>query len=404
MTAMKTKSLRSGLFLLFLLGLGIVGARAQDVDAQEPSTQSMEPEGAESISEDGEIETLDEFESLSDWEEIEDSENAAVEEHSIPRGLKFAVLGLLFTVIAGVLVRFKPFRTTRTILLLSSLAVFGFWNGGCPCPISSIQNLVLWAMNVDVKLHSLLWFVGLIPITYFLGRVWCGWICHLGAFQEFVHKPNRFSFLRGERAQKTMRVTRYVLFGALLVQLVLTKDNQFVHIDPFKVAFNLRSFYLTGWILLGVLMVSSLYIYRPFCRSVCPVGLVLGWVSRLPLASKLGLNEDCRTCNLCTKACPSQAIRVVDKQVEVRQEDCLACGSCMDACRRDYISFYRKVEDDVRTISLHHVGDRSRPFTVDKSNGRPNLRNPGSVPPQAGEGRLGSVVGRGVDRTDRLSD
>jgi ferredoxin len=380
--------------LLVLLGLWTLNVQGQEA-VSEPIPSS--------IQEEEELESLDEFEAFEAWSDIEESEVEDLEHSGGHRGFKFALIALAFTFLAGVLVRFKPLRTTRTFLLLGSLVLLGFWNGGCPCPISSFQNLVLWAMNVDVEIHSLWWFAGLVPITFVFGRVWCGWICHLGAFQEFIHKPNRLSFLQGARARKIMRVLQYSLFAALVVQLFWTRDNQFIHIDPFKVAFNLRSFYWTGWLLLGVLLVSSLYIYRPFCRSACPVGLVLGWVSRLPYASKLGVNEDCRTCTLCTKACSSQAILVVDREVDIRHEDCLVCGSCMDACRRDSISFYRKEDKDEAATIPPGVGDWPVPVPHDKTNGRPRVRERSGGTPETGERGVGTVVGSRAHRSGRLS-
>ena len=137
-------------------------------------------------------------------------------------------------------------------------------------------------MGQEVRVHSLVWFLGLIPLTYLFGKVWCGWVCHLGAFQEFLYRANNFKFLKGEGAQKTLRILQYTMFATLMIQLMVTKTNIFIHYDPFKVAFNLRSFHTLGWVLLGLLLLTSLFIYRPFCRGVCPVGLVLGWVSKIP--------------------------------------------------------------------------------------------------------------------------
>ena len=348
----------------------------------------------------------DEFESFEEFETLDESELVEGSEEDKPalahRGFRMALIALAFTVLAGFLVRSKRLRPTRAILLLASLAVLGFWNGGCPCPISSFQNLVLFVQGVDVKTHSLVWFLALVPITYLFGRVWCGWICHLGALQEFIHKPNRLAFLQGEGARKTMRGMRYAFFAALLVQLTLTKENLFIHVDPFKVAFNLRSFYLSGWILLGILLLSSLYIYRPFCRSVCPVGLMLGWVGRLPFASKLSLSDNCRACKLCSKACPAEAITTAHQQVLIRHEDCLACGSCMDACRRDSISFERKAGDDDHTGKPHHLDPVSVSVPSDKVNGRSGVRQPSGGSPGTGEGGIGSIVGDGADRSTRL--
>ncbi len=347
-----------------------------------------------------EFESFEELETLDESELVEGSEESkSALEHS---GFRMALIALAFTVLAGFLVRSRRLRPTRAAFLLASLAILGFRNGGCPCPISSFQNLLLFLQGVDVKTHSLVWFLALVPITYVFGRVWCGWICHLGALQEFVHKPNRLAFLHGEGARKTMRVTRYVLFAVLLAQLTLTKDNLFIHVDPFKVAFNLRSFYWSGWILLGILLVSSLYIYRPFCRSACPVGLMLGWVRRLPFASKLALNGNCRTCKLCSKACPAEAVTIAHQQVQIRHEDCLACGSCMDACRRDSISFERKRVVDDHTSKPHLLDPDSVPIPSNKVNGSSGVRQPSGGAPGAGEGRIGTFVGDGADRPTRL--
>ena len=383
--------------LLMAVGTGSVWAKEQSTE----SPSDVAEEFVESASDEDELESFDDFESLDDGEVVELAEvGPSGGDHH--RGFRFALVALLFTVVAGFFVRFKRLRTLRTAFLLGSLIVLGFWNGGCPCPISSFQNLVLWTMNVDVKVHSIVWFVGLVPVTYVFGRVWCGWVCHLGALQEFLHKPSAIGALRSERAQNIMRWLRYGLFAALIVQLVFMKENLFVHIDPFKVAFNLRSFYLTGWILLAILLVSSLYLYRPFCRSACPVGLVLGWVSRLPHASKLGINDDCRTCKLCTTACAPQAIQRANREIRVRYEDCIACGTCMDACRKECISFNREETHDARTMETTDLGNIDMPVLVDKLNGPGKVRERSGGEPQAREGRLGLLVGRGADRSTGL--
>ncbi len=368
--------------------------------ASAPGQNSVDKDKGEALLENEGFESFEEFETLDESELVEGSEeDKPALEH---RGFRMALIALGFTVLAGFLVRSRRLRPTRAVLLLASLAVLGFWNGGCPCPISSFQNLVLFLQGVDVKTHSLIWFLALVPITYVFGRVWCGWICHLGALQEFVHKPNRLAFLHGEGARKAMRVTRYVLFFSLLAQLALTKENLFIHVNPFKVAFNMRSFYLSGWILLGILLVSSLYVYRPFCRSACPVGLMLGWVGRLPFASKLALNDDCRTCKLCSKACPAEAVTTAHQQIQIRHEDCFACGSCMDACRRDSISFERKGGVDDDTSKPHHLDPGSVFVPSNKVNGRSGMRQPSGGASGAGEGRVGAFVGDGTDRPTRL--
>ncbi len=293
--------------------------------------------GQDGVNKDSTMQQMDD--GFASVDEGEFTAMAEPENHSgegVPRGLTIGLAALLFTLIAGLLVRFKAMRSLRFVFLLASLVVLGFWNGGCPCSISSFQNLWLRLMGQDVKLHSLIWFLALIPITYFLGRVWCGWICHLGAFQEFLYRPNRFRFLKSQTAQKSLKTVQYLLFAALMIQLFITKSNLFIHYDPFKVAFNMTSFHVVGWILLGFLLLMSLFIYRPFCRGVCPVGLVLGWVTRLPHASKLHAQENCTSCGICSRGCNSQAI---DKKATFNSQECILCGDCLDKCKNETICF-----------------------------------------------------------------
>jgi len=166
--------------------------------------------------------------------------------------------------------------------------------------------------------------------------------------QEFIYSSDRFDFFKGKRTQEIMRWIRYALFAALIIQLISTKEILFNRVDPFKVAFNLSSYYTAGWILLGILLISSLFVYRPFCRSVCPVGLLLGWTSRLPGASIIGKNKSCTGCLSCRKVCKTQAI---DEDVNVSSSDCIMCGDCLDNCKKEGLSCFGKKYVD-STFSL----------------------------------------------------
>ena len=125
--------------------------------------------------------------------------------------------------------------------MVIAVAILGFYNGGCPCMISSFQNTVLGAIGVEVNWQAVVWFVGLLPITYVFGKVWCGWVCHLGALQEFLYIPKKFEIFRSRRAQDIMRYIRYFFLTALMLQLIFTKVILFKNIGKFKVALNLFS-------------------------------------------------------------------------------------------------------------------------------------------------------------------
>ena len=249
-------------------------------------------------------------------------------------------LFVLFVLIllTGVLIQNKIFRKLRPLFLLSMLVWLGFIQGGCPCMISSFQNFLLLISGNKVSWTSVIWFLGLIPLTYLFGRIWCGWLCHLGAFQEFLFGASRLNFLRKEKHQRILKSIQIGVFIILVVQLFVTRTNIFVHYDPFKVAFNLFSANTLGYILLGILLISSVMIYRPFCRGFCPVGLILGWTSQISGAKNINIQSSCTGCSRCSTMCKSSAITNTNNATTINSEDCIFCGECLDNCNKEAIN------------------------------------------------------------------
>jgi ferredoxin len=257
------------------------------------------------------------------------------------------VLGILFaTVVAGLLIHFGATRNLRAVFLTASVAVLGFYKGACPCPIQSLQYLTLNLFGHAYKWQTLVYLLGLLPLAYLFGRVFCGWICHMGAVQEFLFLGNRFRFLQSERAQVIMRRVRIAALVALVAQVTITQSNLYKKIDPFAVLYNFNSATALGWGLLAVLVVASVLIHRPFCKTLCPIGLVLGWVAKIPGASVLGPSGDCLGCSSCHQACRINAITRDGRASVLDNQECIRCGECLGHCRHGGLSF--------RWRSRHH--------------------------------------------------
>jgi ferredoxin len=291
----------------------------------------------------------DGFQAISGADEfgsLESTATPATHDHSEFRGEAKAfrwVLGILFaTLMAGLLVRFSATRNLRAVFLTGSVAVLGFYKGACPCPIQSLQYSVLNLLGHDYKWQTLVYLLGLLPLTYFFGRVFCGWICHMGALQEFLFLGNRLRYLQSERAQRMMRAVRALALFALIVQLAVTQTNLYKKIDPFAVLFNFNSLYAAGWVLVGVLVIASVLIQRPFCKTLCPIGLILGWIAKLPGASVLGPNLQCVGCSVCNSACRINAITRDGKRSILENQECIRCGECLEGCKKSSLTFHRR--------------------------------------------------------------
>lgn len=261
-------------------------------------------------------------------------------DHKHSAGNLYWVLGVMVsTVAAGILSRSVKGRKLRLFFLVGSISIIGFYHSACPCPISGFQELLLFGIGGQLHPVKVLWFVLLLPVTYVFGRVWCGWICHLGALQELLNFNGKFNFLSSPRAQSVMRYLRISILVILIIQLVITRTILWEEIDPFKAIFNLFASHTFTWILVALLLISSVLVYRPFCKSVCPVGLVLGWISRIPGASIIAATPQCVGCKLCTNACRSNAITRTGHDVSFDEQQCIACGECIDSCKHKALDF-----------------------------------------------------------------
>lgn len=269
-------------------------------------------------------------------QEMQDAEN---------RKLYWVLAALAIAVVAGILVRFNISRKARTFFLLGSMLTFGFYNGGCPCMISGFEFTFLNIFGYTDRWIDALWFLGLIPVTYVFGRVWCGWVCHLGAIQEFLYRPGKIKLFRSVMAQKIMQWMRYTLIAALIIQLAIMGSIYWCKIDPFLAIFNLQLNYNQEWtsgILLVLLLLTSLFSYRPFCRSVCPVGISLGWISAIPGASVIGIEGKCASCKMCNNACDIDAIIRKEKTSVLDNKECIMCGDCIESCPQGGLKPLRK--------------------------------------------------------------
>ena len=339
--------------ILALLVISINFTNAQEDEFNQTieiqNTQSFDDEFAED-----EFSDSDEF--SSDQDEFSEFSEESTEE-IIPKTnwnrFYWAISILFATLLAGIFVRFEATRKIRPIFLLAAVVILGFYRGG-PGIISSFQNTFLFFIGSTDKWPAIVLFLGLIPITYFFGKVFCGWTCYLGAIQEFLY-IGKFKILQSEKSQKIMRIIRYVVFVILLAQLTFTHSIEWSKIGPFKVIFNLFSPNITGYILLVILLLSSLFIHRPFCKIACPAGLFYGWITKIPGASVLGITDSCAGCKTCSTSCQINAITREGKTSKLDNQECIMCGECMSDCNIKSIQAFRKSKNHKSQIFLKGI-------------------------------------------------
>ncbi|MCD6335208.1 MAG: 4Fe-4S binding protein [Candidatus Latescibacteria bacterium] len=246
--------------------------------------------------------------------------------------IAYAVLLL----VTPALLFFKWSRRVRWIIMLGSLAYFGFLQSACPSPMGAIELALIHLRDETPILRHLLK-IGLVLIPALLfGRYFCGWICPKGIIQDYLYRPN----LVGKVPEKVDRALKYGKYGvlALLILLPLIWRVRFFRaVGPFKVIFNLDGT-MSLLIFLGVVLVASIFVSRPFCRYLCPLGALLALIARIS-PFKMRILYRCTACGLCMKACPVDAIRKTPEGMRIEESECIACKECEGSCRKNGCAF-----------------------------------------------------------------
>jgi NosR/NirI family transcriptional regulator, nitrous oxide reductase regulator len=222
-------------------------------------------------------------------------------------------------------------RSRQGLIWMSvfSLAYFGFYRQGCICSVGSVQNVALALFNnhYTIPLSALLFFI--IPLLFALayGRVFCAGVCPLGAIQEL-------SGLKPLKLNKTVEVTLAsvpFIYLALAV-LFASTNSQFIicRYDPFVGIFRMDAPYTM--IIFGVLLLlSGIFLNRPYCRFLCPYGVLLSIFSGFAGKHLTITPAECTNCRLCEDSCPYNAI--IPANIESTREE-------PDQSRRRFILYF----------------------------------------------------------------
>lgn len=266
-----------------------------------------------------------------------------------------AVQVLLLAGAAALAVRKAPWRRMLALSVFA-LLYLGFFRGGCLCPVGAVADVsrALWRPEEAGRV-TLLFFLAPLAAALVAGRVFCGGACPLGAIQYLV-----FLGSRPRRVPRVLeRVLRLAPWGVLAATAWLALRGGCLlvcRLDPFVTAFAfgeawLRKFFslfglvfsepgavaagdAAAWAWLCGTLALSIAVSMPFCRYVCPYGILLGLFSLAAWRRKNLPAGSCSGCGACERACPVQAISVERKGQPARLDNfrCIRCGRCDEAC------------------------------------------------------------------------
>jgi len=218
-----------------------------------------------------------------------------------------AALGL-----TAYLVLKKRRRRDLVVVAVFSLLYFGFYRHGCICSVGAIQNVALALFGRDYALPAVAGAFFLLPLLFALlfGRVFCGAVCPLGAAQEVVLiRPLKVPAW----LENGLGTVPYVYLGAAVLFAGTGSAFVICDYDPFVLFFRLAG--STTMLIVGVaVLLLATVVGRPYCRYLCPYGVLLRVLSPFARWQVRITPADCINCHLCANACPYGAIRAPTPQ------------------------------------------------------------------------------------------
>lgn len=274
---------------------------------------------------------------------------------------------------------YNPLRLIRqsvaVICLLLFVVAFADWGNGTPTidQLHTIASaLAGWQFVPAILSVSATTIVLLLLLTLFVGRIYCSVLCPLGVAQDAVNTLRNYHDKKAATRfayRKADNWLRYSVLAVMALGIAIGTGVVVALLDPYSIfgriiydgfrplvqALNnalaltvgdtfgretVSIAWLSSIIALGTMGIIGVIAWmwgRRYCNAFCPVGTLLGEVSRFALM-KIDIDtEKCNSCGLCARKCKSECIDPKNHKVDPTR--CVVCFDCIDACSQQAISF-----------------------------------------------------------------
>ena len=263
-----------------------------------------------------------------------------------------------------------------------------------PLPVEAFLNidpfnaLIIFLTTFSIP-QTLLWSLIIVFITIFTGRGFCGWICPMGSINHAVseYKPSLTAAKKIKiNSPKPAAKIKYLLFLSLVTSAffgsaaagifdpismltrgvsltvlpvinffgemftntalktgspAIKKSANIVYNFADGILFHHSGLIATSGIMISLffiaILVSNRFIPRFWCRYLCPLGALLGLLSRFSLLELKKDSAKCINCKKCEQFCSLAASPIPGTKWE--RAECDLCMNCVAVCEHNALSF-----------------------------------------------------------------
>lgn len=231
------------------------------------------------------------------------------------------------------------FWVAVTLLFIDTTGLARTWFGW----MAKIQFLpAVLALNVGV-------IIALVLLTFVFGRIYCSVICPLGITQDIISwihgktkKKNRFRF----QYKKANNLLRYIILSVFIIVIIAGLGSIAALLAPYSAYGRIVSSIAHPATLPTIIVAAVTFVAiailswkdgRIYCNTICPVGSLLGLISRFSLFGPVIDADKCRGCKLCGKQCKSSCIDMEHHSIDYSR--CVDCMDCIDTCKEGAIKY-----------------------------------------------------------------
>lgn len=213
-------------------------------------------------------------------------------------------------------------------------------------------------------------------LTLVFGRIYCSVICPMGVFQDLVIRVHKLLSPKGRKPKrhfvKEPRIVRYGVLALVIVTALTFSQLLLTVLAPYSAYGRMvrsivglsrgeslaPALLITAAATLVVICVCAWIWGRGWCNTVCPVGSVLGLVSRFSLFKVSIDQSQCVSCRKCEKGCKSSCIDIDTHTID--HSRCVDCFDCLDSCPKGGIKFRFSLPRKAKTGPVTESVDKGR--------------------------------------------
>jgi len=232
------------------------------------------------------------------------------------------------------------------------------------CPIGALQFFLAGVRhNISLYVTGFLMIIGVM-----LGRFICGYVCPVGLLQDLLYRIKTKKIIQ---RFKYLRYVKYVVLAVFVILLPMLAAHELSglgqpwfckYICPSGTIFGavplllandfLRNligaqFVFKAIVAAGIMSVS-VFVYRFFCRVLCPLGAIYALFNKISVLHMHCDKEKCKSCGSCSKECQI----LITPNTQPNAMECIRCGKCVNACKTNALSYkFRRTGTCSKSVS-----------------------------------------------------